>query len=134
MIDLRFDLLILTTLLLVFAWILLAAPADAATYTVKMGSDRGELKFVPEVLEIELGDTVEWTINKVPPHNVVFDEVKIPNGNKALAKSLSHKQLLFKTGASFKTNFSEDIAPGIYSYYCQPHRGAGMVGEIVVND
>ncbi|MGV2829943.1 hypothetical protein [Myxosarcina sp. GI1(2024)] len=28
----------------------------------------------------------------------MFEEDKIPNGNKALAKQLSHKQLLFKTG------------------------------------
>lgn len=132
MIKLKFNSLIFSTLLLLFGLILMAAPADAANYEVKMGSDRGELKFVPEVLEIKPGDTVEWTNNKVPPHNVVFDEAKIPGGNKALAKQLSHKQLLFKTGESFQTNFPADIAPGSYDYYCQPHRGAGMVGKIIV--
>ncbi len=134
MTHLRFNSLILTTLLLALCLLLLTAAADAATYTVKMGSDRGELKFVPEVLEIKPGDTVEWTINQVAPHNVVFDEAKMPNGNKALAKDLSHKQLLFKTGASYQTNFPEDIAPGTYSYYCEPHRGAGMIGEIAIAD
>ncbi|WP_449001350.1 hypothetical protein [Myxosarcina sp. GI1(2024)] len=59
MIDLKFNSLFLSILLLLFSLILLAAPADAAIYEVKMGSDRGELKFVPEDLEIKLGDTVE---------------------------------------------------------------------------
>lgn len=133
-ISLVFNSLVITTLLFAVCLILFVIPAEAATYTVKMGSDAGELKFVPEVLEIKPGDTVEWMINKVPPHNVVFDDAKIPNGNKVLAKNLSHKQLLFKTSESFQTTFPEDIAPGSYTYYCEPHRGAGMVGEIVVQD
>lgn len=109
-------------------------PAHATTYNVKMGSDTGQLKFVPEILNIKKGDTVRWVMNKVPPHNVVFEERKIPGADGSLAKSLSHKQLLFGPGDSYESTFSEDVEAGIYPYYCEPHRGAGMAGQIVVEE
>lgn len=105
----------------------------AETYTVKMGSDTGQLKFVPETLEIKSGDTVKWVINQVPPHNAVFESDKVPNGDKALAGKISHKKLLFAKGDSYETTFS-DAPAGSYPYYCEPHRGAGMVGKIIVKD
>jgi plastocyanin len=100
------------------------APASAAEVTVKMGADNGMLAFVPKKVEISAGDTVKWVNNKLAPHNVVFD--KAPEG---LATKFSHKQLAFNPGESFTASFD---VPGEYSFYCEPHRGAGMVGTIVV--
>ena len=100
------------------------APASAAEVTVKMGADNGMLAFVPNKVEISAGDSVKWVNNKLAPHNVVFD--KAPEG---LAAKLSHKQLAFNPGESFTASFD---APGEYSFYCEPHRGAGMVGKIIV--
>ena len=109
-------------------------PAFAETYTIKMGSDTGQLQFVPSSLEIHSGDTVKWVMNKVPPHNVVFESEKIPTGDKEIASSLSHKQLLFAAGDSYSSQFSETLPVGTYPYYCEPHRAVGMVGQIIVKD
>ena len=109
-----------------------AAPAAAETYTVKMGADNGQLKFVPDKLTVKPGDTVEWVNNKLAPHNAVFDVSKVPDGAKDLGKNLSHDKLLFSSGDSYKSTFPEDTPPGEYTYYCQPHRGAGMVAKIIV--
>lgn len=105
------------------------APAAAETHTVKMGADSGLLQFVPSTVTIKPGDTVEWVNNKLAPHNVVFDKSTVSDD---LAVKLSHKNLAFSPGESFSSTFPEDIAPGEYTYYCEPHRGAGMVGKIVV--
>ncbi len=94
-------------------------PAAADTHEVKMGTDTGMLKFQPETITISEGDTVKWVNNKMAPHNVVFSDDKVK----------SHKQLVFSPGDSFETTFKE---AGEYSYYCEPHRGAGMVGKVVV--
>merc|ERR1719181_90338 len=59
----------------------------AETKMVKMGSDSGQLVFVPDEVKICKGDTVTWTNNKGGPHNVVFDEDDIPSGVKAEAIS-----------------------------------------------
>ena len=105
-----------------------AAPAHAADYKVKMGSDAGLLQFEPATLEISAGDTVTWVNNKMAPHNVVFDPAGTPGG-KSAADTLTHTQLTFAPGESYSSTFSE---PGTYSYFCAPHRGAGMQGKIVV--
>ncbi len=105
--------------LIVATFVFNVNPAAAETVEVKMGSDSGMLKFVPETVSIKAGDTVKWSNNKMSPHNVVFE-------NDA---EKSHKQLVFSPGESYETTFKE---PGEYSYYCEPHRGAGMVGKVIV--
>ncbi|MGD1863571.1 MAG: plastocyanin [Phormidesmis sp.] len=107
----------------------LAAPAFAADQTVKMGSDGGLLVFEPATVTISKGDTVTWENNKMAPHNVIFDENSVPGG-KAVADQLTNKQLTFSPGESYSSTF--DVEPGEYTYYCAPHRGAGMVGKIIV--
>jgi plastocyanin len=95
------------------------SPAAAETYTVKMGADNGMLAFQPANLSIKPGDTVKWVNNKLPPHNIIFE------GDP----SKSHDQLLFSPGESYEVTFDKS---GTYSYYCAPHRGAGMAGKITV--
>ncbi|WP_414752337.1 plastocyanin [Anabaena sp. CCY 9910] len=128
----RLSLAVLTVLLVVSSFAVFTPSAAAETYTVKLGSDKGLLVFEPAKLTIKPGDTVEFLNNKVPPHNVVFDAALNPAKSADLAKSLSHKQLLMSPGQSTSTTFPADAPAGDYSFYCEPHRGAGMVGKITV--
>lgn len=123
---------IAVVLLVVSSFAISASPAAADEYTVKMGADNGMLVFQPANLSVKPGDTVKFVINKVPPHNVVFDDKTIPGGDKALAKSLSHKKLEMTAGQSIEVTIPKDAPAGEYSYYCEPHRGAGMVGKLTV--
>ncbi|MGK7916641.1 MAG: plastocyanin [Prochloraceae cyanobacterium] len=117
--------LVLSTILLAIASFALAAtPAAAATYEVNMGADNGLLQFEPQSLTVKPGDTVKWVNHKSGPHNVVFDAGDV--------KGLSHDQLAFSPGESWEVTIPEGTPTGEYSYYCQPHRGAGMVGKLVV--
>lgn len=128
----RLGVAVLTMVLLVSSFALFTPSAAAETYQVKLGSDKGMLVFDPPKLTIKPGDTVEWVNNKVPPHNVVFDAANNPAKSADLAKGLSHKQLLMTPGQTVKATFPEDAAAGDYTYYCEPHRGAGMIGKITV--
>lgn len=120
--------LVLSTVLLAIAtFALTAQPAAATTYEIKMGADNGLLQFVPSKLAIQSGDTVKFVMNKLAPHNAVFG--KVPAG--ASAGSYSKDQLLFGPGQSHSVSFAGAPA-GKYEFYCQPHRGAGMTGEITV--
>lgn len=106
----------------------IAAPAYAAeTKEVKMGSDSGQLVFVPAKISICKGDSVKWTNNKGGPHNVVFDEENIPSGVDQ--EKISMDDQLGEEGDTFTMKF--DTA-GEYGYYCEPHRGAGMNAVLVV--
>lgn len=106
--------------LVIGSFFMAVSPASADTATVKMGADNGMLAFDPPTLTIKAGDTVKWVNNKLPPHNIVFE------GDVA---NKSHQDLLFSPGESYEVTFD---TPGTYSYYCAPHRGAGMAGKIVV--
>ncbi|MBD1846209.1 plastocyanin [Cyanobacteria bacterium FACHB-63] len=117
-------------LLMMGSLFIAAAPASADTLTVKMGGAKG-LVFEPAVVTAKPGDTIHFDVGQLPPHNVIFDAAKVPGGNAELAASLSHKAL---EGAkkSFEITIPADAPAGEYTYYCLPHRGAGMVGKVIV--
>ena len=95
--------------------------AQAATVEVKLGTDAGMLAFEPSTVTIKAGDTVKFVNNKLAPHNAVFE------GND----QYSHSDLAFNPGESWEETFSE---AGTFDFYCEPHRGAGMVGKVIVED
>jgi plastocyanin len=128
----RFTLAVLTVILVVSSFAVFTPSASAETYQVKLGTDKGLLQFQPKSLTIKPGDTIEWVNNKVPPHNVVFDKAKNPTKDADLAKTLSHTKLLLNPGQKQTTTFPADAPVGDYTFYCAPHRGAGMVGKITV--
>jgi len=104
---------------LVIAFNTLTTNVAAETITVKMGSDKGALVFEPKDVIIQAGDTIKWVNNKAYPHNIIVTG----------EAELSHKKLLVKPGAEVESTFTTS---GEYSYYCTPHRGAGMVGKVTV--
>jgi plastocyanin len=128
----RLGIAALSVLVVLGALTLVSAPASATNYEVKMGNDAGLLVFEPSTVTVKPGDTVTWTNNKMAPHNVIFDAAGIPAGDKALADSLSHSQLTFAPGENYSTTFTSDMPAGTYTYFCAPHRGAGMVGKVIL--
>ncbi|MDP6322052.1 MAG: plastocyanin [Prochlorococcus sp.] len=92
---------------------------QAATVEVKLGSDSGMLAFEPSNIKIKAGDKIKFVNNNLAPHNAVFE------GHD----ELSHTDLAFAPGESWEETFSTE---GNYDFYCEPHRGAGMVGTVVV--
>ncbi len=108
----------LTTMLVaVLLSFTLAANAYAAE--IQMGSG-GMLVFEPCELTINVGDTVTFVNNELPPHNVIFDEPY---------QEMSHGDLAFATGETFDLTFEK---AGDYYFQCDPHAGAGMKGVIHV--
>jgi len=104
---------------------LFAGAANAVD--VKMGSDSGQLVFVPDEVTIKAGDSVTWIGNVGMPHNVVFDEDAVPEG--ADLGKLNHEDMVGEKGDKVTSTFSK---AGKYEYYCEPHRGAGMQATVVV--
>ena len=105
---------------LLLVLVLGVASVQAKTVEVKLGTDSGMLAFEPSTVTISTGDSVKFINNKLAPHNAVFE------GHD----ELSHPDLAFAPGESWSETFN---AAGTYDYYCEPHRGAGMVGKVVVN-
>ncbi|MGA7954862.1 MAG: plastocyanin [Gloeobacterales cyanobacterium] len=103
-------------------------PATGAK-EILMGSDTGQLVYVPDTLTIKSGESITFKMNKAGPHNVVFE--KVPGDDQALIEKLSQKKLLSKTGETVTVSFA-DAPKGEYDFYCVPHKAAGMKGKIIV--
>ena len=74
-----------------------------------------------KIVKVNVGDTVFWkSVN--PGHNVEFIKGGIPAGVEKF-KSKYNKD----TSYTFET-------PGIYAYWCTPHKSMGMVGFVVVGN
>ncbi|WP_255151201.1 plastocyanin/azurin family copper-binding protein [Halorarius halobius] len=99
------------------------AGTPAADATVVVGPD-GSLVFDPETLEVEVGATVRFRWDS-GGHTVTVDSQ--PEGANWEATGQSTES------AGFTHTHTFDVA-GRYDYYCVPHRGAGMVGSVVVGD
>jgi plastocyanin len=99
---------------------------------------RGQ-RFTPARVEATVGDSVRFELESGAPHNVAFYPDSIPRGALApLAKNLrADPRLLFTPdmllfpGEAFVLSLA-DLPPGTYVFYCAPHLGGGMRGELVV--
>ena len=98
------------------ASLFLALPAWAVD--VQMGAN-GNLVFDPAEVTISAGESVHFVNNMLTPHNVIVEG----------RPDLGHESLAMLPGEEFDIVFSD---PGDYTYWCAPHKGAGMIGTIHV--
>ena len=107
---------------LVFAFVFMSNLAYAKTVDIEMmnkdGSGR-KMVYSQELVHIEAGDVVKW-IPTSKGHNVEI--VAAPEGFEIPKKSKNGKEVSI-----------EFTVPGIYYYWCTPHKGMGMIGLIVVD-
>ncbi|XP_074555686.1 plastocyanin-like [Curcuma longa] len=106
------------------------AASNALAFDVLLGTDTGELAFVPNSFSVAAGEKIVFKNNAAFPHNVVFDEDEIPAGVDAGGISMGEEDLLNAPGETYSVTLKEK---GTYSFYCSPHQGAGMVGKVTVN-
>ena len=97
--------------------------AFAADQTIEMLNKLGKehMVYSKKIVNIEVGDTVFWKSTK-PGHNVEFIKGGVPEGVEK-----------FRSALSKDTEYKFQI-PGIYAYWCTPHKGMGMIGFVVVGN
>ena len=97
--------------------------AFAADQTIEMLNKLGKenMVFSKKIVKVDIGDTVFWKSIK-PGHNVEFIKGGVPEGVGKFRSSLSKD-----------TEYKFEI-PGIYAYWCTPHKGMGMIGFVVVGN
>jgi plastocyanin len=92
-----------------------------------------DLKFEPDVLKIELGQTVTWKNVGSMVHTVTNDPGKAQNPEHAAVPegASGWDSGLLRSGQSWTHTF--DVA-GDYMYFCITHEAANMTGKIVVKE
>ena len=98
-----------------------ALAEDVTIDMLNKGEDRS-MVFSKEIVRIDVGDTIFWkSIDK--GHNVEFIK---KNGVPAGVEK-------FKSKVSADAEYTFTI-PGIYAYWCTPHKSMGMIGFVIVGD
>ena len=111
--------LLIILLSLIFSKVLLAEDT-----IVKMLNklEKRNMVFSQEIVRINSGDTVFWEATD-KGHNVEFiSKNGIPEGVEK-----------FKSKINKDTEYTFTI-PGIYAYWCVPHKTMGMIGFVIVGD
>ena len=110
-------------ILISLAFVFLANQSFAADETVEMLNKSGKESMVysKKIVRINVGDTVIWKATD-KGHNVEFIKGGVPEGVE-----------------KFKSKFNKDTEykfsiPGIYAYWCTPHKNMGMIGFVVVGN
>ena len=84
--------------------------------------EKRNMVFSEEIIKIEVDDTVFWQATD-KGHNVEFiSKNGVPEGVDK-----------FKSKVNKDTEFTFTI-PGIYAYWCTPHKTMGMIGFVIVGD
>lgn len=102
---------------------LLSSPVFAEDTTVEMlnkRDDGAKMVYSEDITRIDVGDTITW-VPTSKGHNVEI--VAAPEGFDIPKKSKNNKEV----------SITFDV-PGIYYYWCTPHKSMGMIALIVVGD
>tara|TARA_Y100001001_G_scaffold95641_1_gene93341 strand:- start:131 stop:565 length:435 start_codon:yes stop_codon:yes gene_type:complete len=96
--------------------------AEDTTVEMLNKLDKRTMVFNQEIVRIDPGDTVFWKATD-PGHNVQFiSKNGVPTGVEK-----------FKSKVGKDTEFTFTV-PGIYAYWCVPHKTLGMIGFIIVGN
>ena len=108
---------------ILFSTYFLTSTSFAADATVEMLNklDKESMVFSKKIVRVDVGDTVFWKATD-KGHNVEFIKKGVPEGV-----------------GKFKSKFNKDTEykftiPGIYAYWCTPHKNMGMIGFVVVGN
>ena len=98
------------------------AVAEDVTIEMLNKLDKRNMVFSLEIVRVNSGDTVFWKATD-KGHNVEFiSKGGVPDGVEK-----------FKSKVGKDTEFNFTI-PGIYAYWCTPHKTMGMIGFVIVDD
>ena len=109
--------------LTILATVTAFSSANAADTTIEMlnkRDDGGKMVYSEDITKIDVGDTITW-VPTSKGHNVEF--IAGPEGFDLPKKSKNSKEV--------SISFDE---PGIYYYWCTPHKSMGMIALVVVGD
>jgi len=107
-------------ILLITLWTGLSYAADIEVEMLnKLNNEY--MVYSKKIVKIDVGDTVFWKATD-SSHNVEFIKGAVPEGVETFRSKLSQD-------ARYKFEI-----PGIYAYWCTPHKSLGMIGFVIVGN
>ena len=94
--------------------------ADMTIDMLNKDANGNKMVYSKEVAKVAVGETITW-LPASKGHNVEI--IAAPDGFDIPKKSKNGKEV----------SITFDV-PGIYYYWCTPHKGMGMIGLVVVGE
>jgi len=107
-------------------------------HSIQLDADAGKdsYRFAPASITARPGDVLVFTTGRGAPHNIVFESADLNEAtheafNGAMVRRTGDlsSPLLTAEGIEYRIVVPR-IAPGVYHFYCLPHRAYDMRGEL----
>ena len=108
-------------MILITSFITTTAISEAHMIEMLNKSGNEMMVYSKKIIKVNVGDTVTWKAT-TKGHNVEFIRNGTPEG---VGK--------FKSKMNVDVDYKFEV-PGIYAYWCTPHKAMGMIGFVVVGD
>ena len=110
-------------IIILISFLFFTQSASSANQTIEMLNKLGKehMVYSKKIVKVDVGDTVFWKSIK-PGHTVEFIKGGVPENVEK-----------FRSPINKDTQYKFEI-PGIYAYWCTPHKGMGMIGFVVVGN
>jgi|TARA_B100001964_G_scaffold241235_1_gene313079 pseudoazurin len=107
-------------ILIITLWTGLSYAADVEVEMLNK-LDNEYMVFSKKIVRVDVGESVFWKATD-KGHNVEFIKKAVPEGVE-----------------KFKSKLNEDVKykftiPGVYAYWCTPHKTMGMIGFVIVGN
>tara|TARA_B100002051_G_C16518650_1_gene526539 strand:+ start:51 stop:488 length:438 start_codon:yes stop_codon:yes gene_type:complete len=110
-----------SVVILITSFITTTAISEAHIIEMLNKSGNEMMVYSKKIIKVKVGDTVTWKAT-TKGHNVEFIRNGTPEGVDK-----------FKSKMNVDVDYKFDV-PGIYAYWCTPHKAMGMIGFVVVGD
>ena len=110
-----------SVVILITSFITTTAISEAHIIEMLNKSGNEMMVYSKKIIKVNVGDTVTWKAT-TKGHNVEFIRNGTPEG---VGK--------FKSKMNVDVDYKFEV-PGIYAYWCTPHKAMGMIGFVVVGD
>ena len=110
-----------SVVILITSFITTTAISEAHIIEMLNKSGNEMMVYSKKIIKVKVGDTVTWKAT-TKGHNVEFIRNGTPEG---VGK--------FKSKMNVDVDYKFEV-PGIYAYWCTPHKAMGMIGFVVVGD
>jgi plastocyanin len=116
-----------------------AVPSQAQRRQVirlEADSQKDSYRFIPSSVTARAGDVLVFKAIRGSPHNVVFEGAELSEAtHEAMNGAMPRRTgdlsspLLTEDGVEYRITVPR-VAPGVYHFYCLPHRAYDMRGEL----
>ena len=123
----------------ILALLALASSAEAQKrHSVRLEADptKDSYRFTPASISARPGDVLVFKVGQGAPHSVVFEGSDLNEAtHEAMNGAMGRRTgdlsspLLTAEGTEYRIVVPR-IAPGVYRFYCLPHRAYDMKGEL----